>query len=99
MYPKFLAVIRLLVKKALVLAVLTSGIQTVLEYARQQPPMVSDKPEAISITEEPAQTEIEGEVESPQDCYPTPTTEPFGHSRGAASATTGRLHSISTRPT
>jgi len=101
MYPELLATIRVIVKKALVLAVLTSGFQTVLKYARHQSPMVSDKPKAISTIEEPAPAEIEEEVEPiPQNRYPTPKKiELPGHSRRAASATAGRLHSISTRPT
>jgi len=76
MYPEFLAIIRPLVKKALVLAVLTSGFQTVLKYARQQYSMVSDKPEAISITEEPAQAEIEEEVKSSPGSLPPPPEKP-----------------------
>jgi len=43
-YPEFLAIIRPLVRKALLLAVLTQGFQTVLGYARQNSPLVSDKP-------------------------------------------------------
>jgi len=64
-YPEFLAVICPLVKKALVLAVLTQGFQTVLKYARQHSPMVSDKPEAVSVPDEPIHNEIEEEAESP----------------------------------
>jgi len=73
MYPEFLATIRPLVKKALVLAVRTSGFQTVLKYARQQSHMVSDKPETISTIEEPAPAEIEEEVEpTPRIVTPPP---------------------------
>ncbi|KAF6028766.1 hypothetical protein EB796_001303 [Bugula neritina] len=61
------------VKETLVLAVLTSGFQTVLKYARQKSSMVSDKPEAISTMEEPAPTEIEEGVEpAPRIATPPP---------------------------
>jgi len=59
MYPEFLATIRPLVKKALTLAALTSGFQTVMKYARQQSPMVSDQPGPIPTLEEPAELEEE----------------------------------------
>jgi len=62
-YPEFLTVIRPLVKKALILAALTAGFQTVLKYTRQQSPMVSEKPEAVSIPDE--STCDEEEAESP----------------------------------
>jgi len=64
MYPEFLTLIRPLVKKALVLAVLTSGFQHVLKYARQQFSMVADKTKIIPTPDEPTSAEVEEELES-----------------------------------
>jgi len=66
LYPEFLTLIRPLVKKAMLLAVLTSGFQRVLDYARQQSPLVSDRPQ-IAYTPEEFSYPEEGEV------FPTPT--------------------------
>lgn len=67
-YPQFSAIIRPLVKKALILAVLTEGFQTVIESAQERAPLVSDKPEAMSMSEESpycnSQT-LEEEIEPP----------------------------------
>jgi len=67
-YPQFSAIMRPLVKKALLLAVITDGFQTIIESARERAPLVSDKPEAMSMSEESpdcnSQT-LEEEVEPP----------------------------------
>jgi len=42
-FSEYLAIIRPSVKKDLTLAALTSGFQTILKYARQQSPMVSNE--------------------------------------------------------
>jgi len=52
LYPEFLTLIRPLVKKAMLLAVLTSGFQHVLDYARQQSRLVSDRPQIVYTPEE-----------------------------------------------
>jgi len=51
-YPEFLAIIRPLVPKALLIAALTQGFQAVLRYARQSSPLMSDKPQAMPIQDE-----------------------------------------------
>jgi len=60
-YLEFLTVIRPLVKMAFILGALTAGFQTVLKYTRQQSPMVSEKPEAVFIPDEPTCNEEEAE--------------------------------------
>jgi len=52
-FPEYLAIIRPSVKKALTLAALTSGFQTILKYARQQSTMVSNEPDPTPVPEQP----------------------------------------------
>jgi len=61
LYPEFLTYIRPLVKKAMLLAVLSSGFQRVLDNARQQSPLVSDRP-PITYTPEETTYPEEGEI-------------------------------------
>jgi len=63
-YPEFLAVIRPLVSKAMVLAVLTQGFQIVLEHAREQSPMVSDRPQDVPTLADSTHGTVEETAES-----------------------------------
>jgi len=75
-YPEFLAIIYLLVWKALLLAVITQGFQAVLGYASQRSPLVSDKPEAMPIQNESSNHDAtEEEVELPPSRDSTLTPE------------------------
>jgi len=70
-FLEYLAIIRPSVIKALTLAALTSGFQTILKYACQQSPMVSNKPDPTPVPEQPE--EAEGAVVSvPRTATPPP---------------------------
>jgi len=49
----------------MLLAVLTSGFQHVLKHARQQSPMVSDRPQIVYTPEELAYPDAEEETAPP----------------------------------
>jgi len=63
--------------------------------------MVSDKPEAVSVPDEPTHDSKEEEAESPlQDSYSeTQEANSLGHCRRATPAVTGGLHPTGSEPT
>jgi len=68
-FPQYLDTIRPVIKKALTLAALKSGFQTILTVARKQSPMVKTLSVTVSI---PQDTTVADEVTAPSTQETTP---------------------------
>jgi len=93
-FLQYLDAIRPVIKKALTLAALTSGFQTLLTAARKQSPMIK----TLSVTpviskDTPADDGVM--IPTTKEKTPSPWTQPTGYSGRAASAVTSRIHATS----
>jgi len=96
-FPQYLDAIRPVIKKALTLAALTSGFQTLLTATCNRSSMVKTQ-SVTSATAEDTPADDGVTIPTTKEETPPLWTQPTGYSGRMASAVTGRIHTINPRP-